>query len=309
MIQASPSLLWKSPLCQSWMCSSFRTFSRVWGTETICSQSLRLSLQADVLQHSSGLAARESQDPSAHREQALGAVGADSSYVVPQRSACCGPVTRGTCKPALQAGQPGSPQLTLGWYAPSSLGCCSQFVGSGGATGEGGAATGVHPCPQLPFPSLSAAVRWLQVCLGLGGRQAGLMGTRHWPYRDPRLAGGHDWSCAGTPEFPLLKNSRNTPGTSLPFLLCGGWASLHRCGTGDMQQREKASPMSSGPMQAVRWCMCKILGSSKPSGPIPQPSPTQAPLEKGWLYSPTIFGCANITKIIVLKSNQLLFNS
>lgn len=195
MSQVSPSLLWKSPLHQSWMCSSFRTFSRVWGAETIHSCSLRLSLQADVLQHSSGLAARGSQDPSAHREQALGAfgaVGADSSYVVPQRLTCSGPVSRGTFESALQAGQPGSPQLTLGWYVPSSLGCCSQFVGSGGATGEGGAATGVHPCPQLPFPSLSAAVRWFQVCLGLGGRQAELMGTWHWPYRDPRLAGGLD---------------------------------------------------------------------------------------------------------------------
>lgn len=222
----SSSLVWKSPLCQSWMCSSFRTFCRVWGAKNICSHSLRLSLQEGVLQHSSGLAARESQDPSAHREQALGAAGADSCDMVPQRPACCGPVSRGTREPALQAGQPGSPQLTLHWCALSFLGCCSQPVGPGGATGEGGAATGVQLCPQLPFPSLSAAVRWFQVYLGLGGRQAGLMGTGRWPYRHPGLAGGHDWSCAGTPECPLLGDSRTAPSRDSPALFMLWWVGV-----------------------------------------------------------------------------------
>lgn len=205
------SFVWQS-LCRSWMCSSFRTFSRVWGAENTRSHTLRLSLQ-----HSSGPAARECQGPSAHREQVLGA---DSSSVVPQRSACCGPVSRGTREPALQAGQPGSPQLTQHWRAPGFLVCSSQFVGPGGATGEGGAITGVQPCPQLPFPSLSSAWRWIQVHLGLGGRQAGLMGTGRWPYRDPGLAGGHDWNCAPGQAGMLA------PGTALPFLHCGRWESL-----------------------------------------------------------------------------------
>lgn len=199
--------------------------------ENIRSRSLRVSLQGDVLQHSSGLAARESQDPSAHREQALGAVGATSN-VVPQRSTCCGPVSRGTREPARQAGQPGSPQLTLRWCAPRFLGCSSEFMGPGGATGEGGAVTAVQPCAQPPFPSLSAALRWFQVQLGLGGKQAGLMGTEGWPFRDPGLAGGQGWSCAGTSECPLLRDSSNTPSRD-SLLRCGGWESLHGGDTGN----------------------------------------------------------------------------
>lgn len=105
-------------------------------------------------------------------------------------------------------------------------------MGPGGATGEGGAVTAVQPCAQPPFPSLSAALRWFQVQLGLGGRQAGLMGTEGWPFRDPGLAGGQDWSCAGTPECPLLRDSSNTPSRD-SLLRCGGWESLHGGDTGN----------------------------------------------------------------------------
>jgi len=35
-------------------------------------------------------------------------------------------------------------------------------LASGGDTAEDGAATGVQPLPRLPFPSLSAALRWVQ---------------------------------------------------------------------------------------------------------------------------------------------------
>lgn len=42
-------------------------------------------------------------------------------------------------------------------------GCSSLSWAPGEETGEHGTATGVQPCPQLPFPFLSATFRWLQV--------------------------------------------------------------------------------------------------------------------------------------------------
>lgn len=61
--------------------------------------------------------------------------------------------------------------------APGFCGCHSRSLAPGGDTGEDGAATGVQPFPQLlpqkllPFPSLSAGLRELQ--LGEGGKKGG----------------------------------------------------------------------------------------------------------------------------------------
>lgn len=256
------SFVWQS-LCRSWMCSSFRTFSRVWGAENTRSHTLRLSLQ-----HSSGPAARECQGPSAHREQVLGA---DSSSVVPQRSACCGPVSRGTREPALQAGQPGSPQLTQHWRAPGFLVCSSQFVGPGGATGEGGAITGVQPCPQLPFPSLSSAWRWIQVHLGLGGRGSWAQGA------GPTETQG---SLVGTTGTVLRDKQECSLQEQLcPFCIVVGGSPSNGGDTGDIAtERGEGQPHIQWPLadsSVGRGVHVKFGVSLNPLDPPPLPLPLQ----------------------------------
>ena len=73
---------------------------------------------------------------------------------------------------------PGCAGLAPCRCAPRLCACTSQPLAPGGDTGEEGAATGVQPLPKLPlkllpFPSLSAALKWLQVPQRAGLRKEG----------------------------------------------------------------------------------------------------------------------------------------
>ena len=116
---------------------------------------------------------------------------------------------------------PGCAGLAPCGCAPCFCGCTSQSLAPGGDTSEDGAATGEQPFPKLPpkllpFPSLSAALKWLQVPkrsgLGKKGRT-----------RADRAHG------QGNPATGHLHPSARSQGLSWPYPGCCCPAACHRC--------------------------------------------------------------------------------